>query len=71
MLCQFLLYSKLSQSFIYIYTYSFSHIIFHYVLSHEMGVQALKAESENWEQELSGFYREHTSPNLAFLACAV
>ena len=39
MLCQFLLYSKVTQS--YIYMYSFSHIIFHHVLSQEIEYNSL------------------------------
>ena len=39
MLCQFLLYSKVTQSYIYIH--SFPHIIFHHVLSQEIGYSFL------------------------------
>ena len=39
MRCQFLLYSKVTQSYTYIH--SFSHIIFHHVLSQETGYHSL------------------------------
>ena len=38
-LCQFLLHSKVTQS--YVYTHSFSHTVFHYVLSQETGYSSL------------------------------
>ena len=39
MLLQFLLYSKVTQSYIYIH--SFCHTVFHYVLSQEIGYSSL------------------------------
>ena len=47
MLCQFLLYSKVTQSLVYvyyiyiIYVYSFSHLMFHHVLSLVIGYSSL------------------------------
>ena len=43
MLCQFLLYSKVTQLYTHthICTHSFSHIIFHHVLSQEIGYSSL------------------------------
>ena len=40
-LCQFLLYSKVTQSYIYIYTHSLSHTVFHHVLLQEIGHSSL------------------------------
>ena len=41
MLCQLLLYSKVTQSYICIHIHSFSHTIFHHFLSQEIGYSSL------------------------------